>query len=342
MTAVVSQFWHLRAKGRRQAPPSFLPLRVTDQYLYGLQLRHILVSAVDPSAVKHYAVEEVEQQNKMLRQQKGRYPIYLMLRTHPGDPTSISQSFFQWVASHPEATTAISNHLGSDARQLMIMPSHSIIVYLRDGKGHALGFNSSTKFAGEFRADIVRKVEPQPEVPLKVAIAIRDLPVDIMTCDRHVHRCEGVFALGDLSDDGREFIRFESDSPELGPAYPQLHYKAQDYIIIFFKKDVSGYGLNLRTGGIGQFMARDMHCIPPTDRPKPVSGEPKGTRREAVGGKQRPHREFELPFIPPMDRPKPVGGEPKGTRRGAAGGKQRPHREFESPYSLFDGLGLMR
>jgi hypothetical protein len=181
---------------------------------------------------------------------------------------------------NPEATTAISFHLGSDARQLVIMPGHSIIVYLRDGTGDALGFNSNTGFAGAFRADVVQKVEPQPEVPLKVAIAIRDRPVNIMTHGRHVHRRE------DLSD--------ESDPLELGLAYPQLYYKAQDCIIIFFfKKDVSGYGLNLRTGEIGKFMARDMHRIPPTDRPKPVKGEPKGTRREAVGGKQRPHREFE-------------------------------------------------
>jgi hypothetical protein len=230
---------------------------------------------------------------------------------------------------NPEATRAISNHLGSDARELMITPGHSIIVYLRDGMGGALGFNSNTGFAGEFRADVVQKVEPQPEVPLKVAIAICDRPVDTMTNDRHVH-----FARG---DDGWEFTRFESDSPELGPVYPQLDYKYQDSIIIFFKKDVSAYGLNLRTGGIGQFMARNMHYILPTDRPKLVMGEPKGTRREAAGGKRRQHREFDLPFMPPTGRPKPVRGEPKGTRREAAGGKRRQHRVFDLPFMPLTG-----
>jgi hypothetical protein len=204
---------------------------------------------------------------------------------------------------NPEATTAISNHIGSNARQLMIMPGHSIIVYLRDGTD-ALGFNSNTGFAGEFRADVVQKVEPQPEVPLKVAIATRDGPADIVTHHRHVRRRGSVM---DSSDDGREFTRFEPDPPELGPAYPQLYYKAQDYIIIFFfKKDVSGYGLNLRTGEIGQFMARDMQCIPPTD-PKPVRNEPKRTLREAAGGSRDRIESLNCPIAFSMAR----GSDPR-------------------------------
>jgi hypothetical protein len=73
--------------------------------------------------------------------------------------------------ANPELTKGISNKMGKTASELIIRRGDLIIVYLRNSTGHAVGFNSTIGLGGVFRAELVRRVEPQPNLETIIAIA---------------------------------------------------------------------------------------------------------------------------------------------------------------------------
>jgi hypothetical protein len=75
--------------------------------------------------------------------------------------------------ANPEFTTAISNNIGRTASELIIRCGDSIIIYLRNSTGRAVGFNSTIGLGGVFSDYLVRRAEPRKNQKPIIAIASR-------------------------------------------------------------------------------------------------------------------------------------------------------------------------
>jgi hypothetical protein len=168
---------------------------------------------------------------------------------------------------NPELTTAISSNIGPDASKLIIRRGDSIVVYLQNSKGLAVGFNSTIGLGGEFPAYLVQRVEPQPNPEPIIAIAIgsqwsydHHTPYHATSTHRSSHSRASYRELSSPEISDRETSPLHR---ALDSVVPGLDYSAQDCIIVCSQKRC--YGLNVRTELMGRFKKEDVCIVNPRE-----------------------------------------------------------------------------